>query len=98
MHLSGRDLDGAILGAYGKHAKDSNKPKLLPQKCARCGEVNAPASVFCTRCGLPLDKDSFLVRERSIEEKLKELEEEMEVLKIVKQLLSKHSLDKFMHS
>ncbi len=99
VHLSGRDVDGAILGAYGiKQAEDDNKPKLLPQKCARCGEVNPPATTFCTKCGLPLNKDSFLVKETSLEEKLKKLEEEMEALKKVKQLLSECSPEKSMHS
>jgi len=88
VHLSGRDVDNAILGAYGiKEAEESSKPQLLPRTCPRCNETNDPASRFCQRCGLPLDK-SFLVEEGSLEERLARLEEELRTLAEVKDALA----------
>ncbi len=88
VHLSGRDVDGALLGAYGiKEAQESNKPLLQPQECPKCKEVNDPASKFCRRCGMPLG-ESFLVAEDSLEDRIKKLEEQMQVLAEVKDLLA----------
>ncbi len=88
VHLSGRDVDNALLGAYGiKEAQENNKPLLQPQECPKCKERNDPASKFCHRCGMPLG-ESFLVAEDSLEERIAKLEEQMQVLVEVKDLLS----------
>ena len=55
VHLSGRDVDDAILGVYGLKKLDEEKPKLTPRICPRCGLSNAYDGKFCSRCGLALD-------------------------------------------
>jgi site-specific recombinase XerD/ribosomal protein S27AE len=55
VHLSGRDLDDAILGVYGLKKVDEEKPKLVPRICPRCSMSNAYDAKFCSRCGLALD-------------------------------------------
>ncbi len=57
VHLSGRDIDDALLrlgGAPGKEAQ-REEPVLRIRKCARCDLDNAPASRFCSKCGCALD-------------------------------------------
>ncbi|MCD6371332.1 MAG: tyrosine-type recombinase/integrase [Candidatus Aenigmarchaeota archaeon] len=57
IHLSGRDIDKAILGIYGIKIEDTQKrePKLKPKRCPRCNALNTPEAKFCTQCGLALD-------------------------------------------
>ena len=55
VHLSGRDLDDAILGVYGLKKVEEKEPKLKPKICPRCNASNAFDARFCMRCGLALD-------------------------------------------
>ena len=55
VHLSGRDLDDAILGVYGLRKVEEKEPKLKPKICPRCGASNAIEARFCMKCGLELD-------------------------------------------
>lgn len=55
VHLSGRDLDDAILGVYGLRKIEDVKPKLRPTMCPRCHTNNVTDARFCSKCGLALD-------------------------------------------
>ncbi|MEM2211396.1 MAG: site-specific integrase [Nitrososphaerales archaeon] len=55
VHLSGRDLDDAILGVYGLKKITEERPKLTPKICPRCQMNNQVDAKFCSRCGLALD-------------------------------------------
>ncbi|MFZ2499525.1 tyrosine-type recombinase/integrase [Methanosarcina sp.] len=55
IHLSGKQIDDAILGMYGKKKKEEMLPELTSRTCPRCEKDNGPTSKFCARCGLPLD-------------------------------------------
>jgi len=59
VHLSGRDVDKAILNTYGFEINDKQKEesKLKPKPCTRCQEVNEATNKFCKRCGTVLDKE-----------------------------------------
>ena len=61
VHLSGKDVDEALLKAKGIKVKDQKEDiKQSIKKCPRCGENNSYLSHFCKRCGSPLDiKASF---------------------------------------
>jgi integrase len=61
VHLSGRDVDAALLRAHGLEKKpDQEKPKLTVVKCVRCNLENSTIHSFCSRCGMPLDMKAAL--------------------------------------
>lgn len=59
VHLSGKQIDDAILGIYGKKKKEDVLPELMSTACPRCKKENGPASSFCVQCGLPLNLDAM---------------------------------------
>ncbi len=60
VHLSGRDVDNALLKAYGiEDDKEKKESVLKPKKCLRCGEVNQATNKFCNKCRLPLDQTAI---------------------------------------
>lgn len=54
VHMSGRDIDGAIKQYYGIAQEEKKSFPLKPSTCARCGEVLPLTAMFCGRCGLKL--------------------------------------------
>lgn len=56
VHLSGRDVDDAILGLY-KIKQDGRQEdeELKPIICARCKSTNSSTSKFCSRCSYDLN-------------------------------------------
>lgn len=70
VHLSGRDVDSALLKTYGlstterKHGESDLKPK----SCPRCNEVNQMTNQFCSKCGMIIDEQA---RNKIIETELK---------------------------
>jgi predicted transcriptional regulator len=62
VHLSGRDVDKALLQIYGitkeKESKDTSE--LKPKKCSRCSESNSATGKFCVKCGMPLSLESAI--------------------------------------
>jgi len=71
VHLSGRDVDNAILNVYGIKSKEEDKETLLkPKNCRRCGESNQATNKFCAKCGLALDEEARIeVIRKTIERK-----------------------------
>jgi len=53
-HLSGRDVDEALLKVYGYEPKKEDKSVPL-RICPHCGEANTFLSHFCRKCNSPLD-------------------------------------------
>jgi ribosomal protein L40E len=76
VHLSGRDLDDAILGVYGLRKVEEKEPKLKPKICPRCNTSNAFDARFCMKCGLALD----LKAAQEIEERMQKADEIMNLL------------------
>ena len=76
VHLSGRDLDDAILGVYGLKKTGEEQPKLTPKICPRCNQSNPYDGKFCSRCGLALDINAAT----QIEEARKQTDNIMNVL------------------
>ncbi|MCK4634960.1 MAG: zinc ribbon domain-containing protein, partial [Candidatus Aenigmarchaeota archaeon] len=61
VHLSGRDLDDAILRMNGiKKEKEIEEKDFVPKNCQRCKEVNPPTAKFCKRCGLPMNQETIV--------------------------------------
>jgi ribosomal protein L40E len=74
VHLSGRDVDKALLKIYGlaKDEAEKEESPLKPKKCVRCDETNPVTSKFCNRCGMVLDVETamFVEDERSVSDEL----------------------------
>jgi integrase len=68
VHLSGRDIDNAILRLNGKIPRENVTEEFKLKKCPRCSHENPPDSHFCMTCHLPLDEKTAI----EIEERKKE--------------------------
>lgn len=56
VHLSGRDVDNALLKLHGLAKDENGQENVLKIKfCPRCKEKNDAVSQFCRRCGSPLE-------------------------------------------
>jgi integrase len=72
VHLSGKQIDDALLRVYGIKKADSMIPELTSKECPRCEKINGPTSKFCSRCGMAMNLES--VKEiQEYEQKLPEL-------------------------
>ncbi len=61
VHLSGRDVDSALLKTYGiKKNGEEDESRLKPKKCPRCNTDNPSTGKFCNKCGLPLDIETSI--------------------------------------
>ncbi len=75
VHLSGRDVDQAILRANGIEIKeDENKPKT--NVCPRCKNINTPNNLFCYKCGAVLTLKTAM----DLEEKAKPVDDSLNEL------------------
>jgi predicted Zn-ribbon and HTH transcriptional regulator len=68
VHLSGRDVDDALLKVYGVKKDEQRKDEsiLKPKECPRCGSVNAKTAKFCSKCSLVLDIETALKVDKKI--------------------------------
>lgn len=77
VHLSGRDVDEAILRAYGLIKSSQSLAPKVPVKCARCTNLNPHDAEICFRCGFALSarvafrKDDELQRLKEAVEQIK---------------------------
>lgn len=56
VHLSGRDVDEALLKLQGiKVEHQANEETIKVKPCLKCSQGNSIDSKFCVRCGAPLD-------------------------------------------
>jgi integrase len=62
VHLSGRDVDDALLKLHGITKDDSEKERisLKPKTCDKCELSNPSTNLFCRRCGHPLDTETSI--------------------------------------
>ena len=100
VHLSGRDMDKALLGIYGiKLEEKKEEEKLKPKICPRCKERNAYNAVFCSRCGLPLDIKSAILKSELRDEADKLLssilKKNPELSRLLERLIEKEVEEKF---
>ena len=65
VHLSGRDVDSAILQLHGLvNEKEKKEEKFRARNCHRCRQPNSPTSKFCNKCGAVLDVETVLMVEQ----------------------------------
>ena len=89
VHLSGRDVDNALLKlqGFGKR-QDEVEEKMKVVYCKRCHEGNSPSTKFCTRCGTPTNLEMLANSQSS--RLLSELSDDPEV----KALLAKKAIER----
>jgi ribosomal protein L40E len=59
VHLSGRDVDNAILRLHGKaDMAEEQKEKMAPKVCSQCSVQNPATNRFCSACGMTLDREA----------------------------------------
>ncbi len=75
IHLSGKNVDDAILGMYGKKKVENGVDILKEIACPRCGKDNSPISKFCGGCG-------FALNEKSARENLQRREKAEQVMNL----------------
>lgn len=64
VHLSGRDVDTALLKLQGLvQIEETKSEKFILRVCSRCKDHNSPVSKFCTKCGLPLEESMIMKSE-----------------------------------
>jgi ribosomal protein L40E len=77
VHLSGRDMDNAILKMNGIKVDENKKPThFAPKVCFRCEKKNPPTGDICVRCGAPLNVKAAM----EAEEKKKRRDKTLAVL------------------
>jgi site-specific recombinase XerD len=60
IHMSGKQVDNALLKIHGIVKDEDTMPELTSAACERCGTVNGPTSKFCARCGMAMSvKDAM---------------------------------------
>ncbi|MGD0028487.1 MAG: site-specific integrase [Candidatus Bathyarchaeia archaeon] len=90
VHLSGRDVDSALLKAHGITVTQEDKPKmqLTSTTCPRCKQKAGPETQFCPSCGMILDVKAAI----KVEEERAKADQIMNVLmkdEEVRKLLAK---------
>jgi integrase/ribosomal protein L40E len=95
VHLSGRDVDEAILRIHGKLNKNEElkHEQLRTQICPICNYENAPEADFCLRCRRPLNLRASLEMEEKEQKLLKLITPEMieqMIQKKVEEILAKY--------
>ncbi len=56
VHLSGKDMDEAILGMHGIRSKNDTSGSVRLESCPRCDNKDTPDSQRCSKCGYILDR------------------------------------------
>ena len=60
VHLSGREVDDALLKLHGMQKEEPKKiPILTPLICPRCDTKNLTNVKYCSKCGLPLQIEAL---------------------------------------
>jgi len=91
VHLSGRDVDDALLRLQGLKEERREEEEMKIKICPRCKEKNDPLAKFCRRCGSPLDFKFAL----DLEEKRREKDEI--VAKVIERIIEKLNLEKVVY-
>jgi integrase/recombinase XerD len=99
VHLSGKDVIGALNARYGVKSDGTGEPAATPRtpaRCARCKTLNTPGASFCSTCGGPLTLPAVkqIEEARGAEEGLAELLRRPEAVEYLARLLAKQEKGK----
>lgn len=82
VHLSGRDVDDALLKMYGMK-KEEEKQVKAPRKCVRCGHVNEANGELCVKCGMALTLTAALEKDQELESLKEKQRRQQETLDLI---------------
>jgi integrase/recombinase XerD len=93
VHLSGKDVIGALNTRYGVKTRGPGEPPAAPRtpsKCGRCRTVNPPGASYCSTCGGPLSLPAVkqIEEARGAEERLAELLSDPSAVEFLARLLA----------
>ena len=77
VHLSQRDIQNAVLQAYGLETDTEDKEALEVCRCPRCKEINPMSLKFCGKCGMILDETLAKEQEEEKQAEKKALEDRL---------------------
>ncbi|WP_406660872.1 tyrosine-type recombinase/integrase [Methanolobus sp. ZRKC3] len=80
IHMSGKQVDNALLKMYGLTKEEDTEPALTPIKCPRCKTMNGPTSKYCSSCRMALTTEAA----HEVED------DEQHVMGILKDYIKKH--------
>jgi integrase/recombinase XerD len=80
VHLSGRDMDNAVLKMYGVEVEGNHTESLKIGRCPRCHQINSETQKYCGTCGMPLKQEAVTTEEK----------EEIDFEKLLIQIAQKH--------
>lgn len=79
VHLSGRDIDNAVLQANGAEIKSAKEaPKLAVKTCPKCRMGNTASAMYCTRCGSAMEISTAMKQDEKEGEAKKEMTETLD--------------------
>ncbi|MCI4330239.1 MAG: site-specific integrase [Thermoplasmata archaeon] len=98
VHLSGKDVIGALNARYGVKTVGSGgrtEVPRTPSKCGRCKTINPAGASFCSTCGGPLSLPAVkqIEEARGAEERLAELLNRPEAVEFLAKLLAENGGD-----
>jgi integrase/recombinase XerD len=73
IHLSGKDVDNALLAINEEGQVKKEDYKLKSLKCIRCSEIISPGMNFCSKCALPVNLNNEYTREMELEKENRDL-------------------------
>lgn len=99
IHLSGRDVIGALNARYGVKspaAGDTREPTRTPTKCGRCKTLNPAGAAYCMTCGGPLTLPAVkqIEEAKGAEERLAALLRDPAAVEFLARLLAKQEKSK----
>ncbi len=63
IHLSGKNVDNAILEMNGIKTSETQEPSKLTIKKCLCGEPNEPTAMYCAKCTKPLSMEAAIQKD-----------------------------------
>jgi len=82
VHLSGKQVDDAILKMHGLIKEEMKEDILKKLVCPRCKEPNDVGNRFCGKCWLPLTQEAAIEAEQRQEKDQKAMVALMKVLEV----------------
>jgi integrase len=82
VHLSGRDIDDAVMKVNGIESKEVEMPRPQIKKCPKCHEINELTAHNCKNCGSLLDIiEQMKELDRGLPDQVEKLQKELSEFK-----------------